>query len=428
MRKLLQRLLPSLLLLPLLAIGYSAGAATPENGAVATGPEVLLTDGALTGQVRYRFEYVDQNGPAPVRKTAKASTVRANLGYKTGLYQGFQGYLEGQLVQHIGTQSFNDSINGRTNYPLVADPDSAELNQAWVSWAGLPGAEIKAGRQGLNLDNQRFIGTVDWRQNDQTFDAVQATYSGIKDTELQYAYLWQVNRVFGNRSSVGRTGSDSHLVHLNHKWFDWLNTTAYAYLLDLDKLGSSSSQTYGLRITGTQPLASAWSLLYEAEWAHQRDYGKNPVTFDKNYYHASPALKGHGLTARLGFEQLGGDGRNAFQTPLATLHKFNGWADKFLTTPANGLRDYYVSAAYEFSGIGKWIDGTEVTAAFHGFTGVKRGEYGNETNLSIGRTFKLPEQSHLKTLSVMLKFADYEADDRPYTDTKKVWVQTAVNF
>jgi hypothetical protein len=428
MTMLIQRSLASFLLLPVLAIACSASAAAPESVAATTGPEILLTGGTLTGQVRYRFEYVDQNGPAPVSKTAKASSVRANLGYKTGNYQGFQGYMEGQIVQHIGRESFNDTINGRTNYPVIADPDSAELNQAWVSWSGLAGAEIKAGRQSLNLDNQRFIGTVDWRQTDQTFDTAFATYSGIKDTELQYAYLWQVNRVFGNRSSVGRTGSDSHIVHLNHRWFDWLNTTAYAYLLDLDKLGSSSSQTYGLRVTGVQPLSPAWSLLYEAEWAHQRDYGNNSANYDKNYYHASPALKGHGLTARLGFEQLGGDGRNAFQTPLATLHKFNGWADKFLTTPANGLRDYYAAASYEFSGIGRWIDGTEVTAAFHGFTGVRRGEFGNETNLSIGRTFKLPEQSHLKTLSVMLKFADYEADDRPYTDTKKVWVQTAVIF
>ena len=36
----------------------------------------------------------------------------------------------------------------------------------------------------------------------------------------------------------------------------------------------------------------------------------------------------------------------SFQTLLATLHKFQGWADKFLTTPPNGIRDLYGSAGY----------------------------------------------------------------------------------
>ena len=43
-----------------------------------------------------------------------------------------------------------------------------------------------------------------------------------------------------------------------------------------------------------------------------------------------------------GYEVLGADDGAAltsFQTPLATLHKFQGWADKFLTTPPNGIRE-----------------------------------------------------------------------------------------
>jgi hypothetical protein len=41
-----------------------------------------------------------------------------------------------------------------------------------------------------------------------------------------------------------------------------------------------------------------------------------------------------------------------FTTPLATLHKFQGWADKFLTTPVNGLADLYVNAGYTRKGVG----------------------------------------------------------------------------
>ena len=38
-----------------------------------------------------------------------------------------------------------------------------------------------------------------------------------------------------------------------------------------------------------------------------------------------------------------GNGVKGFTTPLATLHKFQGWADKFLATPVNGIEDEYVN-------------------------------------------------------------------------------------
>ena len=45
---------------------------------------------------------------------------------------------------------------------------------------------------------------------------------------------------------------------------------------------------------------------------------------------------------RVGWERLSGSEREGqFQTPLATLHAFNGWADKFLSTPVNGIEDLY---------------------------------------------------------------------------------------
>src|SRR3546814_7821694 len=61
-----------------------------------------------------------------------------------------------------------------------------------------------------------------------------------------------------------------------------------------------------------------------------------------------------------GYELLGSDGGAtgiaggfAFQTPFATLHKFNGWADKFLTTPGTGIQDYSAGVAYTVPKVGK---------------------------------------------------------------------------
>ena len=53
-----------------------------------------------------------------------------------------------------------------------------------------------------------------------------------------------------------------------------------------------------------------------------------------------------GMTGSVGFESLGSDdGVMGFRTPLATLHKFQGTADKFLVTPPGGLEDAFVGVA-----------------------------------------------------------------------------------
>lgn len=402
----------------------------PVSGPAQAGdqPESLIKEGEFIGQVRYRYEFVDQDGPAPVVDDAHASTVRTNLGFKTGKYMNFQGLIEAQVVKNIGANEFNDGVNGQTNFPAVTDADNSEINQAWIAWTGLPGTEIKVGRQGINLDNQRFIGTVDWRQNDQTYDAAMITFTGIDKATLQYAYVRNVNRIFGDDHPLGDLDSDSHIIRAGYKWADWLNFAAYGYLLDFERAPSSSNATYGVRASGEAPINENVAFVYEAEYAHQNDYGDNTASTSENYYHISPGIKAYGLTAKLGYEELGGDGTSAFQTPLATLHKFNGWADKFLTTPNKGLEDSYVSLSYQLSGVPEWLNKTELTAVYHDYSGDKSGDFGSEWDLSVGKTFKFAETFPFDSVNFLVKYADYNAEDTPYTDTQKAWLQMTLNF
>lgn len=388
----------------------------------------LITDGHFFGEVRYRYEYVDQDGPAPIADDAKAGTIRTNIGFKSGKYQNFQALLEGQIVQSIGANDFNDTVNGQTNFPVIADPDNQEINQAWLSWSGIEGAEIKLGRQGINLDNQRFIGTVDWRQNDQTFDSVVFNYSGIDKVNFAYGYIGNVNRIFGDDHPLGDLDSTSHFANASYKFTDALKLTGYGYIFDFDRLPTRSSQTYGLRVTGKTPINENWAFNYEAEIARQSDYGSNSAHYNETYYHLAPSITGHGFTFGVGYEVLGGDGTNAFQTPLATLHKFNGWADKFLDTPARGLEDAYVSASYKISDVHQALDGTTVTVVYHDFKGDQSGDFGSELDASVGKSFELPKELPFEKFNVLVKYADYNAEDAPYTDTQKIWLQIGVNF
>ena len=78
---------------------------------------------------------------------------------------------------------------------------------------------------------------------------------------------------------------------------------------------------------------------------------RKPRDFDLDYATAelTATWKQFGLGA--GMEILEGNGAKGFTTPLATLHKFQGWADKFLATPANGIEDTYVNAAASLKAI-----------------------------------------------------------------------------
>ncbi len=395
-------------------------------------PNNIIANGKFSGELRYRYESVDQNGPASLTKEAKASTLRTTLGFLTGEYHNFQAYLEGQASEHIGNDNFNDTINGKANSPIVADPESEEINQAWLSWKtddiGLNGLQFKLGRQIINLDNQRFIGSVDWRQNDQTFDAASFIYGGVKNLGVTYAYINNVNRVFGDNHPLGDLDSNSHIMNISYVLADPLKLTGYGYFLDFDNLSSRSSLTYGLRATGKAPLNSAWTFQYEAEYARQSDYANSTADYNESYYHVAPALSAYGLTTTVGYEVLGGNGTNAFQTPLATLHKFNGWADRFLDTPNAGLRDAYGSVSYKFHNSLSFLSDVTLNGAYHVYKGDKSGNFGDETNVSISRSFELPKGPPFKKFNLLAKYADYNADDLPFRDTQKFWIQAGISF
>ncbi|MEZ5919528.1 MAG: hypothetical protein R3D66_06455, partial [Alphaproteobacteria bacterium] len=61
--------------------------------------ESIITEGDVFGHIRYRYETVEQGG---IANDAEASTVRTNVGFKTGVYKDFQGLLEAQFVNTIG--------------------------------------------------------------------------------------------------------------------------------------------------------------------------------------------------------------------------------------------------------------------------------------------------------------------------------------
>jgi len=387
--------------------GLAMALAAPFAQAADT-PSAALTGGKVSLDVRYRYEHVSQGNAL---KEADASTVRSRLGYTTDTYRGLGAMLEFENISLVGDEHYNSGGNGKTQYSVVTDPKGTEVNQAYLSFGGLPATSVKFGRQRIVLDNQRFIGNVGWRQNEQTFDALSFVNKSLRKTTLTYAHISNVNRIAG-------TDADMSSDILNIKYDGWAagSLSAYVYLIDYATGAAQSTATHGLRFSGGTPANDAVKLLYSAEYARQSDYADNPANYGLDYYLAEFGGSARGITAKLGYEVLEGNGTQSVQTPLATLHAFNGWADQFLTTPTAGLEDTYVSVG------GTWMQ-VDLLAIYHDYR-ANRGsaDYGSELNLQVTKNFN-------KTYTLAAKYASYSAGDLAgKVDTDKFWLVAQLAF
>ncbi|MBI5449800.1 MAG: alginate export family protein [Gammaproteobacteria bacterium] len=394
--------------------------------AMAEGIVEAIKAGKASGQLRYRLEQVDDVTKA---ETATASTLRTQLGYLTGDYKALSAFVQFEDVRVVGDERYNSGVNGLTQYPTVSDPRGTEANQGYLSYKGLTNTVIKYGRQTIALDNQRFVGSVDWRQNQQTFDALSLSNTSLPDGTVFYAHVDSVNRVFGAASSQGKVNMSSDLLNLSYKGFKPGTISAYGYLLDYNAgqafAVTASNQTVGLRLDGGyQPGGQGTKWLYTAEYASQGSYADGASTVDGSYNYLMLGADVSGLQIKLHYELLSGDGTYGFATPLATLHAFNGWADKFLTTPQDGIQDMFMT-------FGMPVAGVNLMAAYHQYSADHLGyDYGTELNLSAAKKFG-------NTVTLLAKYAAYSGDANSNNvarnlaksqDLDKLWLQADLQF
>jgi hypothetical protein len=394
--------------------------------------ESLLKDGEIDVSFRYRYEYVDQDCCDPTQppgtdfdEEANASTLRSRLSFRTGTWYDTQFFAEAEDVRTIFVDDYNAGAGdtpGRLKYPQVNDPEGTEINQAYVDYKGFDSIGLRLGRQRINLDNQRFVGGVAWRQNEQTFDAFSGTYTH-KLFEGRYAYVRKVNRIFGDDVPAGtHKQNGTHLVNFSGEITDWGKLTGYYYFIDNQDAPLFSTSTIGARFAGKRPLESV-SIRYALEYAYQEDEEDNPASYDADYFHADFGVIVDALDVGVGYELLSGDDDGRFITPLGTLHAFNGWADKFLAggtgNPPGGLQDLYLKVQFKF---GEYL----AQARYHDFQGDDSGDdIGQEIDFRIGRPFG-------KHLRADLFYADFDAEGQfsstNLSDTRKFWLQLALTL
>ncbi|NJO12723.1 MAG: alginate export family protein [Gammaproteobacteria bacterium] len=348
-----------------------------ENEAADEGLLSVLRNGELHLIPRYRYEYNDEDGQ---RNLGKSSTLRTRLNYRTPAARGWTAFLEIDDVRSLGPDLYNSTRNGRVDRPAIPDPEGTELNQALLSYAGESYA-LTLGRQRLSLDDQRFIGSSAWRQNEQTFDAItgRARYSRA---EFLYSYVDNVNRSVGpdRGSPPGDLRSNSHLLNARFVLGPLGSLATFAYLLEFDNSPELSTNTYGATWNGSFELPRGFSAVYSLSFAQQEDSTNNLNNFTAQFGQLQLGLRYRGWTATVGRDVLTGDANRlnvSFQTPLGTLHGRQGFADKFTITPAQGLIDDYIS----FSGT--WRSLSLLLSARRFASEVSNQDYGHEFDVQL---------------------------------------------
>lgn len=363
-----------------------------------------FTKGKPYADIRLRSEFVDQDG---FDKEAHSKTLRSRIGFKTDKYKDWVSVIEGEHVWELNDH-YNNTVDGKTSHPTVADVENIQINQAYGEFTGIKDTAVKGGRQVITVGNHRLLGHVGWRQNNQVFDAVKITNNSIEDTTLQYGFIHNVNRIFGETSQAGDWESKSHFYNISNSSTPLGTITTYGFLLDFGSDSAiNSNQTFGGILSGKVELDDDVTLKYHAEYAHQSDYGDNTTDYGANYFHFAPAIVWKGITTTVGKEVLGNDrGVIGFRTPLATGHKFNGWADKFLTTPADGLKDLYVDITHKIAnadGALEFLNGLLVKFQYHNFSSESGTDYGNEIGVFL-------KKSITENVYIEAKYANYMED------------------
>lgn len=403
-----------------------------ETQPVASTDFGIFNDVKFNGELRTRYEYVDQSGNS--LDAADTLTTRFALSVNAGLagIEGLSVFGQVMAVSNFGLDNYSFTGGGDTDYDAINDPDIARLTQAYLDYK-TGDTLFRLGRQMINIDDERFVGAVGWRQMPQTFMGYTATNSSIEGLNLMASYLTERYGIVEKFEE----GTETVLLHADYQVMPELKLTGYGYLI------GSGPNVYGSDTFGVMASGKAGPVNYIAEVATQQDasmeyenYGLNKDTVDAMYYRVDASTVYNGFLFGAAYESFGAaDGNDhGFNAPFATLHKWQGFADVFLVYTGGkntyGLNDLYGKIGYVGGEYG------QLTAFYHVF-GAEDTEAGYSddagTELDLVYTYDFS-----KNLNFMAKAAFFSGESDSVingccgadaTEDKEVyWVQIGYKF
>ena len=371
------------------------------------------------GESRLRLETANEDA---LDRNAVGLTQLLRPGIEFQASSKLSALIEGEALFAI-VDNFNDGTGNAPDRPLIVDPNGLELNRAQLRYAFTPETFVILGRQKIAIDDQRFLGPAAFRQNDQTFDGVHVSSRIFGPTTLQAGYFNRVNRVQGADNPIGRFRGDSYYFNANIPT-PLGRVGVFHYAFDLGTAGPTpqdnvfSSRTTGARLDGRYHKGE-YGLDWEAAYARQTDFAENPTDYAADYWLLGAQAYAGPARLNIRYESFGAAEEQSFQTPLGTLHRFQGAADVFIITPPEGLEDLEVRGRWSFGAQGPFRNIT-TAVAYHRFTPEAGGAtFGREVDVDVTATFGKFEFS--------VTAAYYDADAFA-TDTQRFFVSLTHRF
>ena len=367
----------------------------------------FINEGEFVFNGKLRFWHANDEAA----RGSQAYTFGTNFGYLTKSYRGFRIYVEGESTIAITPDRYFDGVNGLTERTNVTDPETLELNQMHISYDDTLSSgtimQFKVGRQAAIVEDERFIGRVSARQDDQTFDAIYAKLQNDqKGLLFEYAYMYQVNRLVAEEVDWR---SDSHAFILGYYKNEMARVGLFAQLLDFqDDSPSKSNQTFGITIDRGVVPKDRMAFKYKTAFAYQSDYGDNTTAYDAFLINTELGLSlpKFGVISA-GYELASSDdGVASYQFPLSTGQRLHRISDVFIDPPADGLHNPYFTLEFNnlFWGIGGFF-------GYHAYLSEEEGSLlGQELDLVLAKSI-VPD-----LLRSEITYGSFFSDDDAYTD------------
>ena len=382
--------------------------------------ERFLSRLKVSTDARLRYQFLDQNN---FERDANSATLRLHTGLEFDLSNKTTFLIEGEAITSL-IDDFNDGTDNDPQFPVIPDPSGIELNRLQITTEIIPKTRITIGRQRIAIDDSRFIGTFGFRQNDQTIDAIRAETRLFGPGVLDVGYFNQVNRPLGNDNVNGVFEGDSFFINYGAQTpIGRVAAFHYSTELETEPFANVDGVNQSIKTTGVRVLGrrhwDGFGLVWEGAFARQIDFANNPLDYSANYGLAELTLEPKNWTVKLRGEILGSGDGAGFQTPLGTLHKFQGFADQFIVTPDDGVRDYSAFVQYNFGQVGP-LSAVKVFGRHHWFEADTDGRnYGTELNFSVS--------AKVGQSRFALEFANYKAQQFSQ-DTRAVFLTLQTAF
>ncbi len=299
-----------------------------------------------------RSRYADLSGS----ESARAASLLLRATWDAQWNDILSSHLQVDNVSRAFKNDHSDGVdlNGK---PIIPDAGGADLNQAYVGM-DFDSVHLKLGRQKINWDDQRFIGGNGFWQNEQTFDAALATVKFLSNSQFSYAYIGNVNRIFGDRAdkyldsndqgygnpSVERSPSllgdhkhHTHIAQLAFNEWDYSQIVAYGYHMDNLTMPSASNNTLGANYTFTYKWDSIkYRLKIESALQKQPESNSNAML---PYYLLDANVGVNRIEFSARYEVLGHKDDVNFITPLGSAHDFQGASNEIQNYMKWGVKD-----------------------------------------------------------------------------------------